>query len=99
HGAVLGHKQRSPASHPAEGAEDATTSAELSVRGHLDRTAHPGKFSSLGDDGIVRIQRKLEDRHGGAYDAALHNESSCRKFNSGELPNNSGSRVGPMIGR
>src|SRR5882762_4267447 len=40
----------------------------------LDRARHPGKLSGLGDDGFVRLQSEFQNRHGGAYDVALHGE-------------------------
>ena len=53
-------------------AQEAATTAVLGVRGHLDGLAHPGEFARLGDDGVIVVERELEDGHGGADDAMLH---------------------------
>src|SRR5580692_547885 len=80
-GAVFGHKQRSTAGHTFQDTEDSTTSAELRVRGHLDGTRHPGKFSSFGNDGFVGFEDEFEYGHGRPGDAALHDGSlSWRNF-------------------
>jgi hypothetical protein len=40
--------------------------------GHLDGGAHPGKLAGFGDDGVIGVERKLKDGHGGSGDAMLH---------------------------
>jgi hypothetical protein len=40
--------------------------------GHLDGGGHPGELAGLGDDGVVVIEGELEDGHGGAGDAVIH---------------------------
>src|SRR5215469_17456214 len=75
-GTVFGHKDRSSAGHALEYSEQAAASGELSMRGHLNGTAHPGKFSGFGDDGFVGLKDKLENGHGGAADATLHDAAS-----------------------
>jgi hypothetical protein len=42
------------------------------VGGHLDGGGHPGELAGLGDDGVVGAEGELEDRHGSAEDAVLH---------------------------
>src|SRR5580658_97783 len=74
-GAIFGHKNGATAGYALEHSEDASAAAELGVRGHLDRTAHPGEFSGFGDDAFVRFEGKFQNGHGGAGDAALHGES------------------------
>ena len=74
-GAVFGHEERAAAGDAFDGAEDSSTSAELGVGGELDGTGHPGKLARLGDDGFVGLEDELEDGHGGADDAALHEVS------------------------
>src|ERR1700679_1936479 len=73
--AILRHEQGSAAGHALQDAEDSAASAKLRMRGHLDRTRHPGKFSGFGNDGIVRFENEFEYGHGGAGDAALHDGS------------------------
>src|SRR3984957_17784772 len=73
--AVFSHKQRSAAGHALQDAEDSAASAKLRVRGHLDRTRHPGKFSGFGNDGLVGIKNEFEYGHGCPGDAALHDGS------------------------
>src|SRR5215469_7435346 len=69
---VFGHENGATASDPPDHAKQASTTAELRVRGHLDGTAHPGKFARLGNDGLVGFECELQNRHGGTGDAALH---------------------------
>ena len=71
-GAVLGHEKGASSGYALECAEESSASGHLGVRSHLDGGGHPGKLASLGDDGLVRIEEELEDRHGGALDSGLH---------------------------
>src|SRR5579872_926048 len=71
-GAVFGHKDGAATGNAFDHAEETAATSELRVRRHLDGAAHPGKFSGLGDDRVVGIEKKFEDRHGGSGDAALH---------------------------
>ena len=71
-GAVLGHEEGAAAGDALEGSEEAAATGVLGVGGHLDGLAHPGELTGLGDDGVVVVERELEDGHGGADDAMLH---------------------------
>jgi hypothetical protein len=71
-GAVLGHEQASAAGDPANRAEKTATTRHLRMCRHLNRGAHPGKLTSLGDDGVVRPEDEFEHRHRGAENIALH---------------------------
>jgi len=74
-GTVLGHEEGSTAGDALENTEEATATGVLGVGGHLDGLAHPGELARLGDDGVVVVERELEDRHGGADDSMLHDFS------------------------
>jgi len=71
-GAVLGHEEGSATGDAFERTQKAAATGVLGVGAHLDGLAHPGKFTSLGDDGVVVVERELEDGHGGSDDAMLH---------------------------
>ncbi len=71
-GAVLGHEEGAAAGDALEGSEETAAAGVLGVGGHLDGLAHPGELAGLGDDGVVVIERELEDGHGGSDDAMLH---------------------------
>src|SRR3974390_258494 len=47
HGPILGHENAPPARHTPENAEQSTTAAHLSVRGHLDGSRHPRELPAL----------------------------------------------------
>src|SRR5215467_6255861 len=79
-GTVFGHENGATAGNAPDHAKEASTAGELGVRGHLDGTAHPGKFTRLGDDGFVRFECELQNRHGGAGNAALHSVSRCGEW-------------------
>jgi hypothetical protein len=89
HGAVFGHEDGAAAGDALEHAEKASAAAELRVRGHLNGTGHPGEFSGFGDDGVVSFEDELEHGHGGAGDAALHenlpNENRCMNGSAAAL--------------
>src|ERR1700733_13652468 len=74
-GAVLSHKNRSATGHAFEHAEQASAAAELGMRGHLNRAAHPRQFAGFGNNRFVGLESELEHGHGGTGDAALHKES------------------------
>src|SRR4029077_17337636 len=78
-GAVFRHENRSAAGHALDDSEETAATAELRVRRHLNGTAHPGEFSSLGDDGLVGVEDKFQNRHRRAGDAALHVMSPFRR--------------------
>src|ERR1700722_19660533 len=78
--AILRHEQCSAAGHALQDAEDSAASAKLRVRGHLDRTRHPGKFSGFGNDGLVRVKNEFEYGHGSPGNAALHDFSPGENF-------------------
>ena len=69
---VLGHEDRAAAERALEHAADAATAAHLRRRLHHDRLGHPGELSSLGEQGLTRVERDLEHGHGGADDPVLH---------------------------
>ncbi len=71
-GAVLGHEEAAAACDALEGAEEASAAGHLGVGGHLDGAGHPGELACLGDDGVVGLEEKFQDGHGGAEDAGLH---------------------------
>ena len=71
-GTVLGHEERAAACDAPNGSEDAATATVLGVGGHLDGLGHPGELACFGDDGVVVVEGKFEDGHGGADDAILH---------------------------
>jgi hypothetical protein len=75
---VFGHEDGAAAGHALEHAKEPSATAELGVGGHLNRTAHPRKFSRFGDDGLIGFEGEFQDGHGGAGDAALHCESPYR---------------------
>ncbi len=72
HGAIFGHEKRSAAYNTLKRAENASTAAQLCVRGHLNRAAHPRKLAGLRDDGIIGVENKLKDRHGGPDNLIAH---------------------------
>ena len=74
-GAVLGHEERAAAGDALDRSEEATTASMLGVGGHLDGGGHPGELAGLGDDGVVGTEGELEDGHGGAENAVLHDVS------------------------
>src|SRR4029077_11565186 len=45
HGAIFGHEKCSPSHNALERAQNAATTAQLGVRSHLNRAAHPGKLA------------------------------------------------------
>ena len=55
----------------------------LGVGVHLNGLTHPGELTGLGDDGVVMVELKLQNRHGGADDAVLH---VCLPYLSGGYP-------------
>jgi hypothetical protein len=69
--AILGHEQASAASNPANRPEKTTATRHLRMCRHLNRGAHPGQLTSLGDDGLTRLKDEFEYRHGGANNIAL----------------------------
>ena len=71
-GAVLGHEERAAAGDASDGSEESAAAGVLGVGGHLDGGGHPGELAGLGDDGVVGAEGELEDGHGGAEDAVLH---------------------------
>ncbi len=74
-GAVLGHEERSAAGDALDDAKEASATGVLGVGGHLDRGGHPGELAGFGDDGVVGVEGELEDGHGGAGDAMVHDSS------------------------
>ncbi len=74
-GTVFRHEERAAACDSLDRSEEAATAGVLGVGGHLDGGGHPGKFACLRDDGVVGAEGELEDRHGGAEDAVLHDVS------------------------
>jgi hypothetical protein len=70
--AVLGHEESAAAGDALESTEKTSPAGMLRVSCHLYGLAHPGEFASLGDDGVIVIERELENRHGCADDAMLH---------------------------
>ncbi len=91
-GAVLGHEEGSATGDTLDGSEETAATGVLGVGGHLDGGGHPGKFASLGDDGVVVVEGELEDGHGGADDAMVH--SGCLL-----LPDEYNGRVDPHPGK
>jgi hypothetical protein len=69
---ILRHKQRAAACNALDRAQEASTTAVLGVRCHLNRSRHPREFPSLRDNSIIRSKRELEDGHGGTKNAVLH---------------------------
>src|SRR5207244_12263802 len=84
-GAVFGHENRASASHSSQHAEQTSAAGKLRVRGYLDGTAHPRKFSCLGDDRLVGFERELQDRHCGSGDAGLHEGSYVARLYAGGM--------------
>src|SRR5579885_3276426 len=72
YGPVFSHEDRPAARYALQDSKEATTAAKLRVGRHLDRSAHPGEFTSLGDDRFIGIQNEFENGHCGAVDAVLH---------------------------
>ena len=69
---VFGHEESSAAGDSFESSQEATSATVLGVGSHLNGLAHPRQFTGLRDDGVVVVERELEDGHGGSDDAMLH---------------------------
>src|SRR5215472_17865536 len=67
-GSVFGHEDGPATGYALKDAEQATAAAKLRVRSQLDRRAHPGEFSSFGDDRFIGVQNEFENGHCGAVD-------------------------------